>query len=344
MFEFNHVWALVALVIGLCLLLITLATPSRRPSFAVWSAKDFLLARRSVRELVAFLPPLLLTGAIVLSLVALADPVLLVPSEETSTSPPVMEGHALYLVVDRSGSMETHIGGKRRIDIVKGLAKRFIESREGDLVGLVAFARLPEVLSPLTRDREALLEELDKLEPVPTREMEGTAIGYAIFKTSHMIGATKRLAREEKIPYEIRDAAVVVLTDGLQGENPLDHDHPLRSMGVVEAASYAQKEGLKLYIIDVEPKIRYPQYAEPRRALEKGAELTGGHFYIADDEKMLGAIFAEIDSLECSRIPLGSPPLTHFEYLHLRDYLIAAALACVGGALLLGATYLRRAW
>ncbi|MFM8816862.1 MAG: aerotolerance regulator BatA, partial [Phycisphaerales bacterium] len=72
-----------------------------------------------------------------------------------------MEGIAIELVVDRSSSMlamDFEVKARRadRLTALKDVAARFVlgggglGGRPGDLIGLVAFARFADSLSPLT--------------------------------------------------------------------------------------------------------------------------------------------------------------------------------------------------
>ena len=101
---------------------------------------------------------------------------------------------------------------------------------------------------------------------------------------------------------------------------------------------------MRLYIVNIEPRIRYPQYQEQRYALERAARLTEGGFYIADDAGALGQVLHEIDQLEGSHIPLPEGANRTVKRRSLRGELALSALICLGLSITLGSTYLRRGW
>ena len=78
-----------------------------------------------------------------------------------------VSGRDLLLAVDVSGSMDTpdmQLGDENvsRLSLVKQLLGRFIDSRQGDRVGLILFGSQAYLQAPLTADRRtvhALLEE-----------------------------------------------------------------------------------------------------------------------------------------------------------------------------------------
>ncbi|MFI5343352.1 MAG: VWA domain-containing protein, partial [Chlamydiales bacterium] len=115
------------------------------------------------------------------------------------------EGIAIYLVLDQSGSMAEEVqtqnsrGGRQyipKIDLLKQVTEQFIDDRPNDLIGLISFARVPQVLVPLTLDRPLLIKALQQLNVVKNPQEDGTAIGYAIFKAASLITATRHYAEE----------------------------------------------------------------------------------------------------------------------------------------------------
>jgi Ca-activated chloride channel family protein len=102
------------------------------------------------------------------------------------------EGIAIAMVVDVSSSMaalDMEQGDRPidRLEAVKATFRAFVEGdsgalagREGDLVGMIMFARYADIISPLTLDHRAVLELLDQVELVSLAEDDGTAVGDAI--------------------------------------------------------------------------------------------------------------------------------------------------------------------
>lgn len=223
-----------------------------------------------------------------------------------------VEGLAIYLVLDQSGSMkeEVHVAGGEtkeentsKIELLKQVTEQFIKNHRADLMGIVSFARVPKVVAPLTLEQSTLLTELHRLQVAATPDEDGTAMGYAIYKTGHLIAATRHFAEEEQLkggvpPYTIKNAVIVLVTDGFQDPNDLDRGNRLRTLELDEAAKYLQKEKIHLYIINIDPQFASIAYAPHRRQLKEITDSTGGGFYMANDRQQLREIYQDIDRLE----------------------------------------------
>ncbi|MFA6915617.1 MAG: VWA domain-containing protein [Parachlamydiales bacterium] len=278
-----------------------------------------------------YLTPFLFGGAFLCMLVALADPYYskevsfnkASPLQEQGKPPPV-EGIAIYLVLDQSGSMEGEVlnkgdNGKRyqttKLKLLKGITEKFIlgddalnmQGRPNDLMGIVGFSRGAQVISPLTLDHKELVKRLKKFDIMRANDQDGTSIGYAIYKTANLILATRHFAEEliaeGKPAYTIQSYAIILVTDGVQENNPLDKGKKWRNIPIEEAAKYAADNKIRLYIINVEPEFASPKYALLRKHLEQDTALTGGQFFLAGDSRTLGEIYKEIEELEKSALP-----------------------------------------
>jgi len=233
------------------------------------------------------------------------------PSSRMLASDKTTQGVAIYLVLDHSGSMAQAVetegkAGRRetipKIDLLKEVTTQFIADRPADLLGLLSFARVPRVLVPLTLDREALLAQLEQIQPVSNPDQDGTAMGYAIFKTTSLMAATRHFAdnlpKDEVSPYAIKAAAMIVVTDGFQNPSRLDQGNRLRSIELDDAAAYAKSQDVRLYIVNIDPIIATESYAPQRRQLEAVASSTGGRFYLVNGAAQLKSVYADIDRLE----------------------------------------------
>ena len=286
------------------------------------------------------LPSWLKKGAFMMFIFALCNPILLKPIQEKPDSLSSelgsegqdvphfenrripSEGLAIYFILDQSGSMREEVdialkgyGSKRvtRIDALKFFTSQFIlgnkelgmAGRPDDLIGLIAFARVPKIIAPLTLDHEDIKQKLSHFSPVNNAKEEGTAIGYAIYKTAHTIAATehfsKSLVGEDKPAYDIKSTVMILVTDGLQNPSHEDLDHPLRSISIEQAAHFAKEKNIRLYIINIQPGIDFPELRAERNTQKRAAELTGGEFFLAADTQALHQIYKVIDSLERSK-------------------------------------------
>jgi Ca-activated chloride channel family protein len=264
------------------------------------------------------LPALLRAVAIALLAFAIARPQTVTGTTQTST-----EGIAIELVVDRSGSMNetmpTRTGKARKMDVVKEVVGRFVEGdtdlgfegREGDLVGLVGFARYADTFCPLVRSHEPLIQIAKEIDTVQVRAEDGTAIGEAIalgaarLKNSEDAVNAEKGSADEDTSFTIKSKALVLITDGVNNAGDIDP---------VAAAQKAKEWGIKIYAIGIggDESVTMNTPFGMRRmpfgssfddtALRRVAEITGGKYYLADSARSLVDIVRDIDALERSAI------------------------------------------
>lgn len=312
------------------------------------------------KELFLKLPSMLFLGALLLFALAFINPSYIIPKKEEAAQAIhelPKEGIGIYLILDNSGSMAEKTasmdeGGIRRavskIDLLKTVTRQFIKERSSDLIGLIAFARVPKVLSPLTLNKNNLLHQLDSLKVVKSQEEDGTAMGYAIFKTAHLIAATRHFAQEvnknEKAAYDMKSAIMIVVTDGLQDPNNLDKGNRLRTLELEEAATYAKSQNIKLYIINVDTRFAgMENFAPHRRLMEKITQMTGGQFFLVNDHEDLSKIYGTIDKLEKGTLYGMQPEKQSVQHKYLYQFFIALGLILFLSAIALESTYLRQA-
>src|SRR5262249_10496965 len=113
-------------------------------------------------------------------------------------------------------------------------------------------------------------------------------------------------------------------------------------------AKYAQEQGLRLYIVNIEPEFAEEKYAIFRHQMEKLAEITGGKFFYMTGSNNLAQVYSEIDKLEKSKIPWNIEQELNKKYLpdrykrvSLYPWLIAIGLALLACSALLRTTRLR---
>lgn len=270
------------------------------------------------------------------------------------------EGIAIYLALDISGSMAEPVqtigenGATQsipKIDLLKKVTKQFILDHPSDLIGIAAFARVPRILVPLTLDQEALLKNLDRIQVVKNPQDDGTAIGYAIFKTANLIAATRHFANDLRQggspPYTIKSAVIIVVTDGFQDPSRLDYGNRLRTLELDDAAAYAKSQGIRLYVVNIDPALGSSQYAPQRRQLQAITSLTGGKFYLVDETHDLQNIYTDISHLEKGTITReaslkGLNSQTAYTRFSLYPFLIALGLCCLFASLILESAILRK--
>jgi Ca-activated chloride channel family protein len=329
--------------------------------------------KASWRQRLANLPKFLTLCAAIAFGLAFIDPRFYIErhlgDNQENPLPLATEGIAIYLVLDQSGSMQEPVRGQSQTkmdllkdvteDFVLGNSRKGLRGRSNDLIGLLAFARGTDLLVPLTLDHQEIAQALKQLKVVGNRNLDGTAIGYAIYKAANLLAATRAYARDRagkgKAAYDIKSSVILLVTDGMQDPNPLDRETPWRHIDPLEAARYAKENNIRLYIVNVEPKLAAEQYSANLRQMTKAAEMTGGKFFMLSNGSDLAAIYSSIDKLEKSSMPieeslrkqLGSlldkdqlPNL--YQRLSLFPYLIALGIICLSAALLFNTTWLRR--
>ncbi len=204
-----------------------------------------------------------------------------------------VSGRDLMLAVDVSGSMASEdytLNNQRvnRLNVVKAVAGRFIEQREGDRLGLILFGSRAYLQTPLTYDRDTVKQMLG--EAVIGLAGRETAIGDAIAL------AVKRL-REQ--PQDNR--VLILLTDGANTAG---------SIAPLAVAKLAAKAKVRIYTIGIgggPVGVRTPfgtlmqtgSDLDPA-TLKAIAQETGGRYFQATNTAQLENIYEELDRLEPS--------------------------------------------
>jgi len=262
--------------------------------------------------------PFLFWASFVLLGIAFMNPRKMVSQEKEVKDIYPQEGIAFYLLIDCSGSMadSIHVKGQTVIkniwakeetrDFIQGATKKKLKGRASDEVALIGFARGARTMCPPTLDKQVLLNRLKALTPVTQEDDDGTAIGYAIFKTVNQIEAAHHFAKrvssiEKKPAYTTLENVIVVITDGLQSPNPLDLNDPYRFMTPEEALDYAAQNGIKVYYIAIEPDEDRDAFINAMNRLKKKVEETQGEFFLSSGDVPFDAIFEKIDEKEKSR-------------------------------------------
>jgi len=293
----------------------------------------------------ALLGPVVLAGlrgaAVLLVVVALAR-----PQTSDAHEHGYADGIAVQLVIDNSYSMRNRDFDRgnesiSRLDAVKQAVRLFVAGgehglggRPNDKIGVITFARDPDVVCPLTLDHKAVLDAVDDIQLAPP---VGTNIGDAL------AWALDRLRHDPT-----KQKVVILLTDG--GHNIKE------GMPPPEAAQLAADLKIKVYTIGAvgnhfgkEPRTLADVFREAQGQrsagdsvdeplMERMASRTGGKYYRAVDTDGLANIYQEIDRLET----------THMEKsidVTRREWFLAALLPALGLLLLeraLAATRLLR--
>lgn len=199
------------------------------------------------------------------------------------------ENRDIMLVIDISTSMlqlDFYLSGKRvdRLSAVKSVVKDFIKNRSEDRMGLVLFATRAYLQSPLTFDKQAIMDILSNTDA----GMAGnsTSIGDAL-------GTALKNLKNEK---DKQNKVIILLTDGEQNDGALS---------MSEAIDLAQKEGIRIYTIGVGADesffgglIRFAKSGLDEASLKEIANKTKGAYFRAKDFSSLTQVYQNINKLE----------------------------------------------
>jgi Ca-activated chloride channel family protein len=245
---------------------------------------------RTWRTRLVALPEVLTVLGLLLVVAALARPV------RRDRLPLETEGIDILLCLDASSSMTASDMDRcrTRLDVAKAAAARFVAARPHDRIGLVTFARYPDLRCPPTLDHEALAAILAEVATVASDGPEdATGIGTAVARAAD---ALRRSPARSKV--------VVLLTDG--AENVATARTP-DEIAPVHAAQLCRELGIRVYAVVAGQGGAAPagSTAPDMRQIERLAESTGGRFFVARDAPDVDRVYGEIDALE--RVAFAEP-------------------------------------
>jgi Ca-activated chloride channel homolog len=280
---------------------------------------------QTVRERLRHSPLVLRLLAIAVFIIALARPQSVSDKQNIST-----EGIDIVLELDLSGSMLAEDFNPNRIEAAKQVASEFIDGRTNDRIGLVVFSAESFTQCPLTTDYPVLKNLLREVKNGMIAD--GTAIGLAIANGVNRLKDSKAKSK-----------VMILLTDGVNNRGEIDP---------ITAARIAATYGIRIYTVGVgaQGEAPYPvqtQFGIRRQMIpvdldEKGltqvAEMTGGKYYRATDNRKLKTIYREIDQLERTKIEVTA----YKRYSELYGSWLFAGFLAVMLEVTLSVTVLRR--
>ncbi len=239
-----------------------------------------------------------LIGIILLIIAALR------PQEIKKETKEKIKGIDIIIALDVSGSMQADDLNPNRLESAKDVCKRFINGLTSDRVGLVVFAGKSFTQCPLTIDYHIVKNFIDQIN-FQTVRIDGTAVGDAI------LNAINRLENSKA------SKVVILTTDGVSNTG----------FSPVEAAKMAAYKEIKIYTIGIGKKGGAPmmtidrfgrkvqvydrwtgkplKWEEPdEKTLTYIADITGGKYFRATDEKSLKEIYDLIAKMEKQEIDI----------------------------------------
>jgi Ca-activated chloride channel family protein len=341
-------WEAPLMLVGLLLVPLvlyrgTLGEDARVPRLRLGTLQPLMTGPLGWRVWIRDLPGVLRATALVLFVLAMAQPVDTLRPQTADE-----EGIDVVLVLDLSGSMQAVMENLppdlsryvqrresanvlTRLDAAKAVIRDFIARRESDRIGIVVFGSEAYVLSPPTLDYH-LLDALVSSMRLKLIDGSATAIGDAIGV------AVARLRHSTA-----RSKAVVLFTDGDNNAGRISPEYAAHLCNVVHARLFTIQIGdgetAKVQTgVDLfgQPTFgMYPFPANPK-LLKQLASKAGGEAYVATDARALQASLHDVlDRLERTKFEASAASYEElFVFLLLPGVLLLALDALIRSLLL----------
>jgi Ca-activated chloride channel family protein len=209
------------------------------------------------------------------------------------------EGRDIVLVVDSSDSMRQQRFDpddifKNKFTVVKEVMEDFIKKRKNDRIGMVTFADIAFISSPLTFEKK-FLTNITKMQELG-KAGRRTAINDALVQSYNLLSKSKAKSK-----------IIILLTDGIDNMSKV----PFSDLRELIA-----KRDTKLYTIGIGGERDYDA-----RYLQTLANVGHGKAYGARNAKMLSKIYDEIDKLEATK--LNDKKIVKHTYLFIYPLFLA---------------------
>lgn len=276
------------LCIPLAILWYVLKHKNQTAIFKISSTKGFKVGNSWLLKLkhIMFVFRLL---AMALIITALSRPQTVDVSTKTKTT----RGIDIVMAIDVSASMLAKDLKPNRLEALKKVAAEFIKGRPNDRIGLVVYAGESYTKTPITSDKAIVLRSLREIQYNTIIE-GGTAIGMGLATAVNRIKDSKAKSK-----------VIILLTDGVNNSGFIDPN---------TASELAVEYGIKTYTIGLGTngmalspfainrnggfEYRRLKVEIDEELLKEIAEVTGGQYFRATDNKKLKEIYKEINKLE----------------------------------------------
>ncbi len=231
--------------------------------------------------------------ALTLLIIALARPQVI----DISTRVKNNRGIDIIMAIDVSASMLAKDLRPNRLEALKDVASNFIKNRTTDRIGLVEYAGESYTKTPITSDKAIVLRSLNEIKYNTIIE-GGTAIGMGLATSVNRLKDSKAKSK-----------VIILLTDGVNNSGFIDPKI---------ASELAVEYGIKTYTIGLgtngmalspvqilsNGNFQYGrvQVEIDEELLKEIAEVTGGKYFRATNNKKLAEIYDEINKLEKTEI------------------------------------------
>lgn len=274
------------------------------PSMAMSSTSAFAAMPRSWKQYLRHFLFVLRLGAIGCVIIVLARPQVHDKWSTTNT-----EGTDIVVALDISSSMYARDFRPDRFEAAKAVARKFIQGREDDNIGLVTFAGEALTGVPMSMDRTQIINYIDNLKIGMLTD--GTAIGDGIATALNRLKDGKAASK-----------SIILITDGTNNAG---------LVAPVMASQVGAEMGVKIYVIGVGTNgmaqvpyatdvlgnllYRKEKVEFDEASLKQIAANTDGKYFRATDNESLAGVFEEIDALEKTQMDVKSFSHTEDNYM-----------------------------
>ena len=226
-------------------------------------------------------------------IVALARP----RTSDETTKTKTTKGIDIVMAIDVSASMLAKDLLPNRLEALKNVAAEFIQGRPNDRIGLVEYAGESYTKTPITSDKGIVLRSLRDIKYNTIIE-GGTAIGMGLATSVNRLKDSKAKSK-----------IIILLTDGVNNSGFIDPK--IASELAVEYDIKVYTIGLGTNGMALSPYSILPngnfQYRRVKVEIDEDllneiADVTGGTYFRATDNKKLKEIYNEINKLEKTEI------------------------------------------
>ncbi|MCQ2350631.1 MAG: VWA domain-containing protein [Paludibacteraceae bacterium] len=297
---------------------------SFKASLTISSVAGFAKAPKQVAVYLRHLPFILSVIAYTAIVFALARPQV---SDRWSNK--TTEGIDIIMSLDISSSMLAEDLKPNRLEAAKKVATHFINERDNDNIGVVLFAGESFTQCPLTINHAQLINLLSGAKSGMIED--GTAIG------SGLATAINRLKDSQA-----KSKVIILLTDGSNNRGeiaPVTAGEIAKTFGIRIYTIGVGKRGMAPYPVQTPYGVQYQDIEvdidEP--TLQQIADVTGGKYFRATDNKSLEQIYSDIDTLEKTIINVNEFSQKE-EMFH---WFALLAVLCIAAEVILKNTVLR---
>lgn len=231
--------------------------------------------------------------ALAILITALARPQTVDVSTKTKTT----RGIDIVMAIDVSASMLAKDLSPNRLEALKKVAAEFIKGRPNDRIGLVEYAGESFTKTPITSDKSIVLRSLRDIKYNTIIE-GGTAIGMGLATSVNRLKDSKAVSK-----------VIILLTDGVNNSGFIDPKIASELALEYEIKTYTiglGTNGMALSPVALNRNGGF-QYGRVQveideELLKEIAEVTGGKYFRATNNKKLEEIYDEINKLEKTEV------------------------------------------